>query len=70
MGNYRKSILEYNDVRNAVDYAREEGREESKIQIIQKCVQMNLPIEIIIGLTGYSREQINRYMENSIQCTT
>ena len=76
MGNYRKSILEYNDVRNAVDYAREEGivrgreegivrgREKEKIDIIQKCLQMDFPIEVIVGLTGYSKEQVNYYKVN------
>jgi len=67
---YRKSILKYQDVRSAVDLAREEGREEGiekgiekgrkveKISIIQKCLQNNLPIEVIINLTGFSKEQI------------
>ena len=72
MGNYRKSILEYNDVRNAVDYAREEGIvrgiekgiEKEKIDIIQKCLQMDFPIEVIVGLTGYSKEQVNYYKVN------
>ena len=36
METYRKSILEYQDVRDAVDYAREEGREEGVIKGIEK----------------------------------
>ena len=55
---YRKSVLEYQGVRDAVDLAREEGREEEKVSIIQKCLQNNLPIEVIINITGISKEQI------------
>jgi len=63
---YRKSILKYRDVRSAVDLARDEGREEGreegiekeKISVIQKCLQNNLPIELIVNLTGFSKEQI------------
>ena len=76
MEEYKKSVLEYQDVRDAVDYAREEGfeegiekgreegREEEKVTIIQKCIQMNLPIENIVFLTGFSREQIIKYTGN------
>jgi len=62
MKEYRKSILKYQDVRDAVDLARYEGREEGmekeKISVIQKCLQNNLPIELIVNLTGFSKEQI------------
>ena len=69
METYRKSILEYQDVRSAMDCAREEGREEGiekgiekeKISIIQKCFQKNMTIEDIIFFTGYSKEQIISY---------
>ena len=65
METYNKSILQYHDVRLAMDCARDEGREEGiekeKIATIQKCLQMNIPMEVIIGLTGYSKEQIIRY---------
>ena len=65
MEKYRKSILKYNEVRLVADCARDEGRkegrEEEKIDIIQKCFQKNMPIEDIIFFTGYSEEQINRY---------
>ena len=57
METYRKSILKYHDVRSAMDCAREEGlekglkrgREEEKNSIIQKSLQMNIPIEVIVG---------------------
>jgi len=69
METYRKSILEYQDVRSAMDCAREEsmekgikkGIEKEKNSIIQKSLQMNIPIEVIVKLTGYSKEQIISY---------
>ena len=80
METYRKSILEYQDVRSAMDCAREEGREEGiekgiergieegiekeKISIIQKCFQKNMTIEEIIFFTGYSKEQISSYKKS------
>ena len=73
METYRKSILEYHDVRLAVDCAREDGigegvkkgREEEKINIVKKCLQMDIPTGVITRLTGYSKEQINRYAKMS-----
>jgi predicted transposase/invertase (TIGR01784 family) len=56
----RKSVLESNEVRNMVDYARE----EEKVSVIQKCFQRNMPIEDIIFLTGFSKEQIINYTLN------
>jgi predicted transposase/invertase (TIGR01784 family) len=47
------------------DFAREKGiekgREEEKIAIIHKCFELGLPIENIILLTGFSKEQIIQY---------
>ena len=77
MEKYRKSILRDSDVYSAVECAREEGREEGiergiergrregvekeRNDIIQKSLQMNMPIEVIVELTGYSKEQIINY---------
>ncbi len=70
MEEYRKSILEYQDVRDAVDYAKELAREEgikegqriglekAKIQLVQKCREEGLSIDLISKLTGLSIEQI------------
>jgi len=69
MEEYKKSILEYRDVRDAVDYAREEGREEGKIFIIQRCLQKNMAIEDIIDLTGFSQEKIIQYTEKQHNVT-
>ena len=62
--------MEYADVHSAVDLAREEareealeegrreGREEGKIIIIQRCLRRNMPVEDIIYLTGFTKEEI------------
>ncbi|GHU87970.1 hypothetical protein FACS1894174_07690 [Bacteroidia bacterium] len=59
---YKKSVLEYRDVRDSVEYAREEGREEGReqrnIAIARKCLKKNMSIDDIIDLTGLPEEQI------------
>jgi predicted transposase/invertase (TIGR01784 family) len=67
---YNKSILEYQDVRDAVDYAREEyfekgiekgiekGVNQKSIEIARKCFQKRMSLEEIAELTGLSVEQI------------
>ncbi len=64
MESYRKSILEYEDVRSAVDLAKEEGIEigikKNKIEIAQNCLKKGLSVEMIAELTGLSVEQINK----------
>jgi len=77
METYRKNILEYADVRDAVDLAREEaleegvekghreGREEERIIIIQRCLRRNMPLEDIVYLTGFTEEQIKQYAKNN-----
>jgi predicted transposase/invertase (TIGR01784 family) len=74
METYRKSVIEYADVRDAMECAFEDGKEKGIevgiekgiergvekgiILIIQKCLQKNMPVEDIIDLTGFSEEQI------------
>jgi predicted transposase/invertase (TIGR01784 family) len=62
MAEYRKSILEYADVRDCMDCARAEGMEEGKIsnsfEVAKKCFQEGLPAELIVKLTGLTSEQI------------
>jgi len=73
METYRKSVMDYYDVQDCMDYARDEGREvgrkegiekgieKEKIATIQKCFQKNMAMEDIIFFTGYSKEQIIHY---------
>lgn len=70
METYRKSILDYDDVRSAVDFAREEGLndgiekgiekgriEESKA-IALNCLKQSMPLEQISQITGLSTKEI------------
>ena len=93
MKEYKKSVLEYRDVKDSLEFAREEasregreqghkeghkeglkagrekgreeGREAEKVSIILKCFQKNMPVEDIVFLTGFSKEQIIRLMPNA-----
>ena len=73
--NYQKSVLEYEDVKRAVEYAREtaakvffekgmekgreEGREEALLQTARKFLELGISIADIVKATGLSEEQIN-----------
>ena len=50
MAKYIKSVLDNYDVQSAMTCTREEGREEEKISIMQKCLQKNIPVEDIAFL--------------------
>jgi len=69
METYRKSVMEYYDVQNCMEYAREgdreKWREEGRKEGIQKCLQKNIAIEDVVFLKGYSKEQITNYMAKS-----
>ena len=69
MDTYRKSVMEYYDVQNCMEYAREgdreKWREEGRKEGIQKCLQKNIAIEDVVFLKGYSKEQITNYMAKS-----
>ena len=68
--NYQKSVLEYEDVKRAVAYAketaakefyekgREEGREETLLHTAKKFLELGISIADIMKATGLSEEQI------------
>ena len=64
--NYQKSVLEYEDVKRAVEYAREtaakeffeKGREEALLQAARNFLELGIPIADIVKATGLSEEQI------------
>ena len=72
--NYQKSVLEYEDVKRAVEYAREtaakvffekgmekgreEGREEALLQTARNFLKLGVPVLDIVKATGLSEEQI------------
>jgi hypothetical protein len=70
MKDYNKSILEYSDVRDAANYAREEGfkygviegeekgRKEREIEIAKKLIKQGLSTEVIEQCTGLTAKEI------------
>ncbi|MDR3340459.1 MAG: hypothetical protein LBT25_10290, partial [Candidatus Symbiothrix sp.] len=68
METYNKSILEYQDVRDAVDYAKEEyfekgiekGFNQKSVEIARKCFEEGMSIELVAKVTGLSAEQLEK----------
>jgi predicted transposase/invertase (TIGR01784 family) len=74
MEQYQKSVLEYSDVRDAVDYAMERGMEKGmergrnegmqqgqitkSFEIAKNLLNLHLPINDIVKTTGLTPEQI------------
>jgi predicted transposase/invertase (TIGR01784 family) len=66
MEQYHKSISDYADIRDCMDCARGEGREEGKtegrkeekIEIAKNLLDLHIPINDIVKATGLTPEQI------------
>ena len=60
--NYEKSILEYEDVQDAMSCARAEGREEGRaeaiLNIARNFLELGVSISDVVKATGLSEEQI------------
>ena len=50
----------YNDFFNTVDFAREEGRAEEKLEIAKKMKAKGQPLDLIVEITGLSIEEIEK----------
>lgn len=46
------------DYQNTIDFAREEGREEGKIDVAKEMLADKVPVETIIKYTGLTEEQV------------
>lgn len=63
---YNKSILEYADVREAVDFAqvkgrvegRAEGEAKAKLEMAKLLLEQGVDLEIITKATGLTAEEI------------
>ena len=63
--NYEKSILEYEDVQDAMSCARAEGREEGRAEVREallraahKLLELGVSVSDIVKLTGLSEAQV------------
>ena len=50
----------YNDFFNTVDFARDEGRAEEKLEIAKKMKAKGQPLDLIVEFTGLSIEEIEK----------
>ncbi len=57
---YEASVNAYRDIFNIQNTAFEKGKLEEKIEIAKNALNMNLPIDAIVSLTGLSKEEINK----------
>jgi hypothetical protein len=57
---YEESLKSYRDLKNVIDTAYGEGKNEDKIEIAKEMKASNEPIEMIIKYTGLSKEQIEK----------
>jgi predicted transposase/invertase (TIGR01784 family) len=62
MAEYENSLKHYRDMKNVIDTARvdgrNEGRNEKAIEVARKALEKNLPLTDIAELTGLSEEEI------------
>jgi len=55
---YEQSLKYYRDIKNVVDTSFEEGRKEEKYDVVRNGKKEGLSIDVLIKLTGLSREEI------------
>jgi predicted transposase/invertase (TIGR01784 family) len=71
MRTYNKSIMEYNDVRNSIQYAEERGEkrgisigeEQNAVKIVVKCHTKGMPVEEIAELTELPVNKVKSIIE-------
>ena len=61
---YEDSLKAYRDIKNSLDTAKEEGREEGReqrnIEIAKKMLAAGMHIDIIINMTDLSKDEIDK----------
>ena len=57
---YEKSLKYYRDMKNSLDTAFDEGREEKEREIVMNGLQQGLEISLLAALTGLSEEAIKK----------
>jgi predicted transposase/invertase (TIGR01784 family) len=61
---YEDSLKYYRDLKNSLDTAKDEGREEREIEIVRKALAKGYSIDEIIELTDLTRERIENIKNN------
>ena len=61
---YEESLKSYRDLKNSLDTAREEAREEAidqrNLEIVKNSLKAGLSINMIVDITGLSQEEIEK----------
>ena len=61
---YEDSLKAYRDIKNSLDTAKEEGREEGReqrnIEIAKKMIAAGMDIDVIISMTDLSKDEIEK----------
>ena len=57
---YEDSLKAYRDIKNSLDTAKEEGREQRNIEIAKKMLAAGMDIDIIINMTDLSKDEIEK----------
>ncbi len=58
LAEYENSLKHYRDVKNVIDTARVDGRNEKAVEVARKALEKNMPLADIADLTGLSEEEI------------
>ena len=61
---YEDSLKYYRDLKNSLDTAREEGREEEKLEVAKNALKIGLSVHDIMQLTGLSKQAIEQLKTN------
>ena len=57
---YIDSLNSYRDLKNSLDYSKEESKAEEKLEIAKKLLNLGIQIETIILSTGLTKEEIEK----------
>ena len=60
---YEDSLKYYRDIKNSLDTAKKEGKEEGKIEVARTGLEEGLTVEIIMKLTGLNKDEIEKLKE-------
>lgn len=60
---YEDSLKYYRDLKNSLDTAREEGREEEREEIARKMLAAGLPVMTIADITGLTEPEIKALIQ-------
>ena len=59
MAQYEQSLKYYRDMKNVIDTSFDDGKIEKAFEVARNALLENLPVSVIVRLTGLSEEEIN-----------